>query len=198
MASAAQTTAGFAPGFLVASPALHDPNFQRSLVVMAEHSAQGAFGLVVNRASPLTVRELLGTVSEELAAAAARAGQDGGQVLVGGPVDAERLWILHRPGPATEGEEAELLAPGVALGGSRSLLDRLARTPGAGPYVLVLGYAGWGPMQLEAEVAQGSWMPLAADEALVLGLPLEQRWEEAIRRLGLEPAGFMSGGGAMA
>ena len=62
----------------------------------------------------------------------------------------------------------------------------------------MLGYAGWGPLQVEAEVTQGSWMPLALDRDLALDLPLEERWEEAIRRLGLEPAGFMSGGGAMA
>jgi putative transcriptional regulator len=189
---------GLAPGFLVASPALRDPNFKSALVLMAEHSPEGAFGLVVNRPSPLSVRDLLTTVSGELGDAAARAGRDGGQVLFGGPVDPERLWIVHRPGPATDGEEGEALAPGVALGGSRALLEKLARTPDAGPYLLLLGYAGWGPMQLEAEMTHGSWLPLPLGADLALDLPLEERWDEAVRRLGLEPAGFMSGGGAMA
>jgi len=198
MAGQERSESGLAPGFLVASPALQDPNFRGSLVLMAEHSPEGSFGLVVNRPSPLPVRDLLTTVSEELGAAAARAGRDGGQVLFGGPVDPERLWILHRPGPSPDDEDGERLVPGVALGGSRALLERLARDPGAGPYLLLLGYAGWGPLQLESEVTQGSWMPLALDGTLALELPLEERWEEAIRRLGLEPAGFMSGGGAMA
>ncbi len=186
------TTSGLAPGFLVSSPALNDPNFRSSLVLMAEHSAEGAFGLVVNRPSALSVKELLATVSAELGEAAAKAGRDGGHVLFGGPVDPERLWILHRPGSGLPADQAELLGPGVALGGSRALLERLARTADAGPYHLLLGYAGWGPLQLESEVTQGSWIPLALD------LPLEERWEEAVRRLGLEKAGLVSGGGAMA
>jgi len=199
MAGQKDSSSGLAPGFLVASPALRDPNFQGSLVLMAEHSPEGAFGLVVNRPSPLSVRDLLMTVSEELGAEAAQSGRDGGQVLFGGPVDPERLWILHRPGTAPDEEEqGALLGPGVALGGSRALLEKLARTADAGPYLLLLGYAGWGPLQVEAEVTQGSWMPLTLDRDLALDLPLEARWEEAIRRLGLEPAGFMSGGGAMA
>jgi putative transcriptional regulator len=193
-----RSTSGLAPGFLVASPALNDPNFRSALVLMAEHSPEGAFGLVVNRPSPLSVRDLLTTVSEELGDAAAKVGRDGGQVLFGGPVDPERLWILHRPGSAPPEDDGERLAPGVALGGSRALLERLARTPDAGPFLLVLGYAGWGPLQLEAEVTQGSWIPLALEGDLALDLPLEERWEEAVRRLGMEPAGLVSGGGAMA
>lgn len=198
MAGQEGTTSGLAPGFLVSSPALNDPNFRSSLVLMAEHSAEGAFGLVINRPTPLSVRELLTTVSEELAAAAAKAGRDGGQVLFGGPVDPERLWILHRPGTGPDGDSGEVLAPGIALGGSRALLEKLARTADAGPYHLLLGYAGWGPLQLENEVTQGSWIPLALDGDLALDLPIEERWEEAVRRLGLEPAGMVSGGGAKA
>lgn len=198
MAGREGTTSGLAPGFLVSSPALSDPNFRSSLVLMAEHSPEGAFGLVVNRPSPLSVRELLTTVSEELGEAAAKAGRDGGQVLFGGPVDPERLWILHRADATAEEESGELLAPGVALGGSRALLEKLARTVDAGPFHLLLGYAGWGPLQLEAEVTQGSWIPLELAGDLALDLPLDERWEEAVRRLGLEPAGLVSGGGAKA
>jgi putative transcriptional regulator len=198
MAGQERETSGLAPGFLVASPALHDPNFRGSLVLMAEHSQEGAFGLVVNRPSPLSVRDLLVTVSEELGEAAAKAGRDGGQVLFGGPVDPERLWILHRTGAATGDDEGAQLGSGVALGGSRALLEKLARTPETGPFLLLLGYAGWGPLQVEAEVTQGSWIPLALDGDLALDLPLEERWEEAVHRLGLEKAGMVSGGGAKA
>lgn len=198
MTAGERSTSGLAPGFLVASPALNDPNFRSSLVLMAEHSPEGAFGLVVNRPSPLTVKDLLSTVSEELGAAATKAGRDGGQVLIGGPVDPERLWILHRPGSAPPEEDGELLCPGVALGGSRALLETLARKPDAGPFLLLLGYAGWGPLQVEVEVTQGSWIPLALDGDLALDLPLEDRWEEAVRRLGMERAGLVSGGGAKA
>lgn len=198
MVAQERTSGGLAPGFLVSSPALSDPNFRSSLVLMAEHSPAGSFGLVVNRPTPLSVRELLDSVSPELGEEAARLGRDGGQVLLGGPVDPERLWILHRPGAVPTDEGGEVLGAGVALGGSRALLEKLARTPDAGPFHLLLGYAGWGPLQLESEVTQGSWIPLALEGDLVLDLPLEKRWEEAVRRLGLEPAGLVSGGGAKA
>ncbi|MGB8930373.1 MAG: YqgE/AlgH family protein [Anaeromyxobacteraceae bacterium] len=193
-----RSTSGLAPGFLVASPALNDPNFRSSLILMAEHSQEGAFGLVVNRASPLSVRALLDTVSAELGDAAEKTGRAVGQVLFGGPVDPERLWILHRPGAAPPGDDGEPLGAGVALGGSRALLEKLVLAPDAGPFLLLLGYAGWGPLQVEAEVTHGSWIPLALAGDLALDLPLEERWEEAVRRLGMEPAGLVSGGGAMA
>lgn len=198
MVAQERTTSGLAPGFLVSSPALNDPNFRSSLVLMVEHSPEGAFGLVVNRPTPLPVRDLLDSVSPELGREAAALGRDGGRVLLGGPVDPERLWILHRPGAVPVDEGGALLAADLAVGGSRALLERLARTPGAGPFHLLLGYAGWGPLQLESEVTQGSWIPLALAGDLVLDLPIEKRWEEAVRRLGLEPAGLVSGGGAKA
>lgn len=193
-----RSTSGLAPGFLVASPALNDPNFRSSLILMAEHSQEGAFGLVVNRASPLSVRALLDTVSAELGDAAEKTGRAVGQVLFGGPVNPERLWILHRPGAAPPGDDGEPLGAGVALGGSRALLEKLVLAPDAGPFLLLLGYAGWGPLQVEAEVTHGSSIPLALAGDLALDLPLEERWEEAVRRLGMEPAGLVSGGGAMA
>src|SRR6266540_2883608 len=94
-----------APGFLVAAPALTDPNFAGSLVLMAEHHGEGALGFVVNRPGPLTVADVLG----------------------GGPVQPERLWILFRPGPDAPEEGAVRVSANVALGGSRELLEALVR-----------------------------------------------------------------------
>jgi len=191
--------AGLAPGFLVASPTLGDPNFDGSLVLMAEHHGEGALGFVVNRPGPIAVADVLRGLDGGLADLAARSGRLEGQVLVGGPVSPERLWILHRPGPVPAEHEAVRVGEGLALGGSRELLEALVRHPEAGPFLLLLGYAGWAPMQVEHEVAAGAWLPLGLQEDLVFGVPLESRWETAVRRLGLEPGGFlMGGGGAMA
>ncbi len=186
---------GLAPGFLVASPGLADPNFAGSLVLMAEHQGEGALGLVVNRPGPVTVAEVLGGVDPALRLAAESAGRDGGQVLVGGPVTPERLWIIYRPGAIPVGEDALRVGDGLALGGSRELLEALVRAPDAGPFLLLLGYAGWGPGQVEGEIGQGAWVPLELHPDLVFEVPAEQRWEVAVRRLGLEPGGFIVGGG---
>ena len=63
------------------------------------------------------------------------------------------------------------------------------------PFLLLLGYSGWAPLQVEREVAGGAWVPMPLSPDLVLDVPLEQRWETAVRRLGLDPAGFLVGGG---
>ncbi len=197
MAAPPPAPSGLAPGFLVAAPALSDPNFASSLVLMAEHHGEGALGFVVNRPAPITVADVLGGVDADLRRAAEAVGRAEGQVLVGGPVQPERLWIIFRPGRGTEsGQEgsAVKVGDGLALGGSRELLESLVRAPG-GPFLLLLGYAGWAPMQVEKEIAAGGWvpMPLAAD--LVFDVPLEKRWETAVRRLGLDPGEFLVGGG---
>jgi putative transcriptional regulator len=184
-----------APGFLVAAPALRDPNFNGSLVLMAQHGADGALGFVVNRAAQVRAGEVLQAVDPALRALARAVGRDGVPVLQGGPVQPERLWILWRPGVVPAGEEHLRVARGVALGGSRDLLESVARNDDAGPYQLLLGYAGWGPMQLEGEVSSGAWIPMGLDEDLLFDVPLEERWAEAVRRLGLDPGGFSVGGG---
>jgi len=187
---------GLAPGFLVAAPALSDPNFAGSLVLVAEHHGEGALGFVVNRPAPITVADVLGGVDTDLRKAAEAVGRADGTVLVGGPVQPERLWILFRPGPvqpAPEGGSVQVGA-GLALGGSRELLESLVRAP-EGPFLLLLGYAGWAPMQVEKEISGGAWVPMPLASDLVFDVPLEKRWETAVRRLGLDPGEFLVGGG---
>ena len=186
---------GLAPGFLVAAPALADPNFAGSLVLMAEHHPEGALGFVVNRPGPITVADVLQGIDGGLRALAEARGRGRAPVLVGGPVQPERLWILFRPGPHAPEEGAVTVGAGVALGGSRELLEALVRAESPGPFALLLGYAGWAPLQLEREVAAGAWVPMRLHEDLVFEVPLEHRWESAVRRLGLDPSGFMVGGG---
>jgi len=186
---------GLAPGFLVAAPALADPNFAGSLVLMAEHHPEGALGFVVNRPGSITVADVLQGIGGGLRALAEARGRARAPVLVGGPVQPERLWILFRPGPHAPEEGAVAVGEGVALGGSRELLEALVRAESPGPFALLLGYAGWAPLQLEREVAAGAWVPMQLHEDLVFEVPLEHRWESAVRRLGLDPSGFMVGSG---
>jgi len=188
-----------APGFLVAAPSLRDPNFQGSLVLMAGHRHEGAMGFVVNRLAPVSALEVLAGVDESLAALARQSGLAGHPVLVGGPVSQEQLWILYRPDSVENEEEGIRVGRRLAIASSRPLLEAILRSPGAAPFLLIMGYAGWAPLQLENEIAHGAWVPLAFQEDLALSIPLEARWEEAVRRLGLDPSAFMvGGGGAMA
>jgi putative transcriptional regulator len=199
MALSTPPTPGLAPGLLVASPTLGDPNFDGSVVLMAEHRAEGALGFVVNRPGPITVADVLRGLDPALADEAIRQGRAGGQVMEGGPVQPERLWILYRPGEVPAEEDATLVGRDLALGGSRELLEALVRTPGGGPFLLMLGYAGWAPMQVEREVTEGAWIPLPLQEDLVFDVPHAERWDQAVRRIGLQPGGFMvAGGGARA
>ena len=187
--------AGLAPGFLVAAPALADPNFAGSLVLMAEHHGEGALGFVVNRLAPITVADVLGGLDEGLRRDAEAAGRADGVVLVGGPVQPERLWILFRAGGGSDLAGAVGVGGDLGLGGSRELLEGLVRTPNSRPFLLLLGYAGWSPMQAENEIAAGAWVPMPVASDLVFDVPLEKRWGEAVRRLGLDPGEFLVGGG---
>ena len=187
--------AGLAPGFLVASPALTDPNFAGSLVLVAEHHGEGALGFVVNRPAPIAVADVLGGLDEGLRRDAEAAGRAGGIVLVGGPVQPERLWILFRAGPGIDLAGAVGVGEELALGGSRELLETLVRDPAPRPFLLLLGYAGWAPLQAESEIAAGAWVPMPLASDLVFDVPLDQRWEVAVRRLGLDPGEFVVGGG---
>lgn len=189
------TTGGLAPGFLVAAPGLQDPNFARSLVLMADHTPEGSLGFIVNRGSPVTVGEVLAQVDPALVGYAERNGRARAPVLVGGPVQPERLWILHRPGSVPVDEGGLVVAGAIAVGGSRELLEALVRAPSPGPFLLLVGYSGWGPMQVEREVGAGGWIPLPFEEGLVFDVPLADRWDEAVKRLGLTPGGFSVGGG---
>lgn len=188
-----------APGYLVSAPSMQDPNFAGSLVLMAGHRQAGALGFVVNRPAPISAGDLLDGVDARLAGLAREAGVADRPVLLGGPVGREQLWLLYRSDAVPSDEEGIRVGRRLAVGSSLPLLEALLRAAAPGPFLLMLGYAGWAPLQLENEIAQGAWVPLAFSEDLALEVPFEERWPQAVRRLGLEPGEFqVGGGGAMA
>jgi len=188
-----------APGFLVAAPALRDPNFAGSLVLMTGHRKAGAMGFVVNRPAPISAADMLASVDVRLGGLA-RASEHGQRpVLVGGPVSPEQVWVLYRRRNGGEEDDAIRVGRNLVVGSSRQALEAILSNDAPGPVQLFVGYAGWAPMQLEGEISQGSWVPLGFDEELVTTVPVPDRWAEAVRRLGLDPNGFIvGGGGAMA
>lgn len=174
---------GFLSGqLLIAMPGIGDPRFERALILVCAHDAGHAMGLAVNRpVEGLTLPDLLQRLD---IASDIRAPAD--LVLVGGPVERERGFVLH-----TDDYEAEAtlgVAPGLSLTATRDALTALAEA-GAHPRraILALGYAGWGAGQLEDEIKQNVWLTCDADEALVFGADHERKWNRALAKLGVDP-----------
>lgn len=181
-----------APGFLLAPPPLSDPNFDRSLVLLAAHEAEGAMGFILNRPGPRRLHALL----RELEMRPRVADRD---VLLGGPVALTSGFVLyeHEPGqPAGPGME---VSDTISITPSRDVLESAARGQLPGRFDLLLGYAGWAPDQLDEELRRGAWLHAPFDPELVFDVPIDQRWDECFARLGVNPAGFIAvRGGAQA
>ena len=171
-----------APIFLLSMPQLTDPNFNRTVVLLCKHSEEGAFGLVVNR--PLLTS---GTVTVNLDPPVSTDREL--QIWVGGPVEPYRSWILVGQEPdADEDLRGMRVADNLYLSTSGELLRRLLE-PSPPPMArLIVGYSGWGPGQLEAELDESSWLISDVDRDLLFETPPEKLWEAAIRRLGADPA----------
>lgn len=183
-----------APGYLIASPGLPDPNFAETVVLLAEHSEDGAMGFVINRPTDLSLGEVLDAIDDDLAQTARSRGISEDAVLLGGPVEPSTLWLLYPRSPDDDEEEMSLaLSDHWAIGASRELLDSCVAGE-RGDFFAILGYSGWGPLQMEQEATTGSWLFLGMDESL-LEEDADAIWAAAVRRLGLEPGGFVMGGG---
>ncbi|MBI4953613.1 MAG: YqgE/AlgH family protein [Myxococcales bacterium] len=180
-----------APGFLIASPPLGDPNFDRTVVLLAMHSEDGALGFVVNRPAPLSLGKLLEH------AGYAGGHDDGTPVWVGGPVQPQSGWLLVEDPSLRGGDGIIEVGPRLRVTSSRSAFDDLAAAVQRGEArqrrrLVMLGYSGWAPGQLEGEIARGAWLPVPLDERICFEVPREKRWEEAYALLGLTPATVMS------
>jgi putative transcriptional regulator len=183
-------SANLAPGLLLAMPQLADPNFSRAVVLMIEHGDQGSFGLVINHPSPIKATELLDSLEMSWA------GEDSAVVWAGGPVSPSTGWVLHEPvGLAQPGAGGTIeITSTISLSTSPDRLRVIASRPPRNVRLL-LGYSGWGPGQLAAEMARGAWLHTAADPQLVFETPPDQIWEAAMKSLGVNPRDLFIGGG---
>ena len=179
-----------APCFLLSMPQLADPNFAKSVILVCEHSAEGAFGLVINRLSELTAAEAV-QLSPELEA------PNDLPLLIGGPVEPQRGWILTSRAPEVAGIEganrpdgvlSKEIGAGLHLSASPLLLRRVLQAhPIPRRTVVLAGYAGWGPGQLDAELAESAWLIAPVELDLIFEIPSAVCWEMAMKRLGVDP-----------
>lgn len=174
-----------APGLLIAAPPLGDPNFDRSVVLLAEHGSQGAFGWVLNGPDIMTVEDLLHRAEFPDAV------DIEGTVRIGGPVAQEQVWLIYR----TEEQLADVdgqfeVCAGVTATASRGVLEAVA--DGRMPPSLfgIVGYAGWAPSQLEEEIRAGAWLPTDVVASMVFDVPRAKLWTRAYERMGTSPMAF--------
>lgn len=165
---------------LIAMPSMSDPNFVRSVTLLCQHTNEGAIGITINRKSEFN----LGEIMEQLKISCEINSVCDAIVLEGGPVNADRGFVLHTP---KEGFESSLeITPGIMVTTSRDVLAAIARGEGPDQYLVALGYAGWGDGQLESEMRENAWLSVPADRAIVFDLPLNDRWEQAVSALGID------------
>ncbi len=168
--------------FLIAMPAMADPNFSNTLTYICEHNDQGALGIVINRTLDMTLDALFERIDIPLEAQRF-ASQP---VMYGGPVQPDRGFVLHRPighWQATLAVKGEL-----GLTSSRDILQSVGNAGDPEEFIVSLGYAGWAAGQLEHELGQNAWLTVAADSNIIFDLSPEERLPAAMHLLGFDLA----------
>ncbi len=166
--------------FLIAMPALADPNFFQTVTYLCEHTDQGAMGIIINRPLNLQLGELL----EHLQIPVETSGIAERPLYAGGPVEKERGFVIHSP--VGQWEATIKVTDTVGITTSRDILQALAKGEGPAQMLVALGYAGWGAGQLEQEIGSNAWLSGPADPRVLFHTPDEQRWAAAARLLGVD------------
>ncbi len=168
--------------FLIAMPSMDEGYFGRSLTYICEHDEHGAMGLVVNKQTDVSVRQLL----SEIEIPVPENSQLKQQVLSGGPVQTDRGFVLHTGNRLWS--SSLQLEKNFVVTTSKDILENLGTDEGPQEFVMTLGYAGWGAGQLEDEIANNVWLTVEADPELIFATPAEKRWEMAVKKLGITSA----------
>jgi putative transcriptional regulator len=175
--------------FLIAMPGLEDASFARSVVYLCEHSERGALGLIINKPTDINLLGLFDKVDLALG----RSDLNEMPVFLGGPVQTERGFVLHdamRRGNESADESAyasSMVIPGgLEMTTSKDVLEALSTGAGPRRVLVTLGYSAWGEGQLESELAENSWLTVGADLSVIFDTPVEQRYDRALRLLGLD------------
>ncbi len=171
--------------FLIAMPSMMDPVFGGSVVYVCEHNENGALGVVINKPTDMTMQSLFDHIELSIAEDGSRAApMKSRPIMFGGPVQDDRGFVLHSPG----GNYSSSLkvTDKVVFTTSIDVLEDVAT--GAGPKQLMvsIGYSGWSPGQLEEEIAHNGWLTVSADPQIIFDLPIEERYNAALKLLGVD------------
>lgn len=175
---------------LIAMPGMGDPRFARSVIFMCAHSDEGAMGLMINkRAEGLSLDDVLDRL--EIPGAEEPAGLG---IHIGGPVETGRGFVLHSDEYRSK-LKSLAVRDGFAMTATQDILEDIAAGEGPARALLMLGYAGWGPGQLEGEIGQNGWLTTQADPDLVFGLKDTRKWQAALEAIGIDPLGLSAAAG---
>jgi len=166
--------------FLIAMPAMDDPNFRASVTFICEHSEQGALGIIINR--PIDV--VLDDVLKQLALKAQDPDTAASPVYLGGPVQTQRGFVIHEP--HGQWEATLKVSESVGVTTSRDVLAAVAAGTGPERCFVALGYAGWTAGQLEDELKSNAWLSTPADSRIIFETPVELRWQAAAKLIGVD------------
>lgn len=168
---------------LIASPSMEDPRFKHAIILVCDHDEEHALGIVVNKLVPNltlpTLFEQIGIESPELAPSY--------PILEGGPCQPERGFVLHSD-EWFEGSTINI-ASGIALTVSKEILSSIVNGKNPRKLVVALGYAGWGPGQLESEIVQNAWFIADANADIIFSTEnMNSKWENSLKSLGIDPS----------
>jgi len=182
-------TTSLTGGLLMAMPTMSDPRFARSVIYVCAHGEDGAMGLVVNKlVDKIGFADLL----DQVGIASENARQDI-QVHFGGPVETSRGFVLHTRDYEQDGTMT--VTAEMALTATVNILRDIAAHTGPRRHLLALGYAGWGPGQLEQEIQANGWLHVDADERLIFDGEIDDKWAAAIGKLGFDPSSISAEAG---
>ena len=166
---------------LIAMPNMKDSYFHKTVTYICEHNDEGAMGLVINIPVNITLTELLSQIE----------GSDhdvstlNQRVLAGGPVAPDRGFVLHHK--QKRWDSSLELSSDIMITTSKDILQSLGSEEAPEQFLITLGYAGWAPGQLEKEIQENSWLTTPADKEILFETPIEQRWQKATEKLGIDP-----------
>ena len=167
--------------FLMAMPGMTDPNISQTVTCICEHSDEGAMGIVVNRRHDmLSAKDIFDELGIRCGAPAAAI-----PVYSGGPVHPGEIFILH--GQPFDWEGCLKVTATLALSTTRDILEAIGAGRGPAAFLISLGCAGWGPGQLEMEIRENAWLTHPVFEENIFVVPVEDRWEAGMRRIGISP-----------
>ncbi|MDE4134261.1 YqgE/AlgH family protein [Phaeobacter sp. QD34_3] len=175
---------------LIAMPGIGDPRFEHSVVFLCSHSEEGAMGLIVNKTAP---EVKLGSLLEQLEI---KADPEAAALPVrfGGPVETQRGFVLHSDEYESRVNSLEIPG-GFAMTATLDILEDIAEGRGPDKLTVMLGYAGWGPGQLEGEIVANGWLTAEASAELLFDMADLDKWEAALRSLGVDPVSLSASAG---
>ncbi len=167
--------------FVVAMPALADPNFFQTVTCISEHNDQGSLGVIVNRRHALlSAGDIFTELKLDVTVAAEKI-----PIHIGGPVHMDAVFILH--GQPFGWQGCLPISESLAISNTVDILAAIAQGEGPADYLIALGCAGWGPGQLEDELRDNAWLTAVANDEIIFKTDVSIRWESALRQMGVDP-----------